>query len=200
MVTNRGFSTNRGDNRHGHVFRQRPSSKKLTSIVDLDNRQTIESFKNTANRSHLSLHQVQLQYHEQKFPKFSLELMTDQEKETVQGLVNIESAVIQEEMDYDIKEFKTDMATVTTNFNDNQRNIFTTIMTAVKKNTSCQILISARGGCRKIYLLNGILDAVKVSENNGCNGNNRNSSSYYISKENIIQKCRHNCTQHNIQP
>ena len=47
--------------------------------------------------------------------------MTDQEKETVQGLVNIESAVIREEMDYDIKELKTNVATFTTNFKKNFR-------------------------------------------------------------------------------
>ena len=55
MVTNRGFSTNRGDNRSTKDFCQRTLSKTLTSIVDLDNRQTIESLKNAANRSQLCI-------------------------------------------------------------------------------------------------------------------------------------------------
>lgn len=109
-----------------------------------------------------------MQSHEQDLPNFGLQPMTDQEKETVQGLVNIESAVIREEMDYDIRELQATVATVTTNFNEDQLKIFTTIMTALRENASCQIFISARGGCGKTYLLNGILDAVRASEQNGC--------------------------------
>ena len=112
--------------------------------------------------------QVRLQSHEQDLPNFGLQPMTDEEKQTVQGFVNIESAVIREEMDYDITELQTTVATVTTNFNEDQLKIFTTIMTSLRENASCQIFISARGGCGKTYILNGILDAVRASEPNGC--------------------------------
>ena len=64
--------------------------------------------------------QVLLQSYEQDLPKFGLEPMTDEEKQTVQGLVNIESVVIREKIDYDIKELKTNVATITTNLNNNQ--------------------------------------------------------------------------------
>ena len=43
--------------------------------------------------------QVRLQSHEQDLPNFGLDPMTDDEKATVEGLVNIEEAVIREEMD-----------------------------------------------------------------------------------------------------
>lgn len=62
--------------------------------------------------------QVGILSYEQDLPNFGLAPMTDQEKETVQGLVNIKSAVIREEIDYGINELKTNLATVTTNFND----------------------------------------------------------------------------------
>ena len=41
-------------------------------------------------------------------------------------------------------------------------------MDAVRKNESLQLFISARGGCGKTYLLNGILDAVRSFEQGGC--------------------------------
>ena len=50
--------------------------------------------------------------------------MTDEEKQTVYGLVNIESAFIQEEMEYDIRELWTNVDTVTTNFTEYQNKIF----------------------------------------------------------------------------
>ena len=50
--------------------------------------------------------------------------MTDEEKQTVGGLVHIESPVIREDMDYDIQQLKTNMATITTNFNADQKDIY----------------------------------------------------------------------------
>ena len=90
--------------------------------------------------------------------------MTDEEKQTVQGLVNIKYVVILEEMDNDINKLKKYVATVTINFNADQNKIFTTIMRAVEENSSCQIFISARGGCGKTYLFKYILDTVRRSE------------------------------------
>ena len=39
-------------------------------------------------------------------------------------------------------------------------------MTALRQNESCQIFIEARRGCRETYLLKGILDAIRASEQN----------------------------------
>ena len=46
----------------------------------------------------------------------------------VKGLVTIEFVVIQEDIDYNIKKLKTNLATVTTNFNADQKKICTTII------------------------------------------------------------------------
>ena len=109
-----------------------------------------------------------MQSHEQDLPNFGLEPMTDAEKATVNGLVNTEDAVIREEMDYDVNELLTNVGTVSINFNSDQQKIYDTVIEAVKKNESLQLFISARGGCGKTYLLNGILDAVRASQTGGC--------------------------------
>ena len=46
--------------------------------------------------------QVRLQSHEKDLQDFHLDPISDEEKETVAGLVNIESVLIREEMEYDI--------------------------------------------------------------------------------------------------
>ena len=94
--------------------------------------------------------------------------MTDEEKATVEGLVNTEAAIIREEMDYDVNELLTNVGTVSINFNGDQRKIYDAVMEAIRNNESIQLFISARGGCGKTYLLNGILDAVRASEPGGC--------------------------------
>ena len=55
--------------------------------------------------------QVRLQSHEQDLPNFGLDPMTDEEKATVEGLVNIEEAVIREEMDFTVPDLAANVAT-----------------------------------------------------------------------------------------
>ena len=71
-------------------------------------------------------------------------------------------------MEYDITELQTNVESVIATFTEDQKKIFDTVMKAVTENESCQIFIAARGGCGKTYLLNGILDAVRSSNSDGC--------------------------------
>ena len=112
--------------------------------------------------------QVRLQSHEQDLPNFGLEPMTDEEKATVHGLVNTEDAIIREEMEYDLNELNANVEQIVPTFNAAQQQIYLSVMDAVRKNESLQLFISARGGCGKTYLLNGILDAVRSFERGGC--------------------------------
>ena len=112
--------------------------------------------------------QVRLQSHEQNLPNFGLDPMTDEEKSTVAGLVNIEEAVIREEMDYDVAELAAEVETTLQKFTAEQETIFNTVMRAVRQEESLQLFISARGGCGKTFLLNAILDAVRSMEAGGC--------------------------------
>ena len=109
-----------------------------------------------------------MESYQQNLSIAQLEPITEDERAAVDGLVNTEDTIIREEMDYDITELQTNVGIVTTNFNGDQQKIYHTVMEAVAKNESLQLFISARGGCGKTYLLNGILDAVRASELGGC--------------------------------
>ena len=65
--------------------------------------------------------QVRLQSHEQDLPNFGLDPMTDDEKATVEGLVNIEEAVIREEMDYDVNELAANVEETVPKFTASQQ-------------------------------------------------------------------------------
>ena len=94
--------------------------------------------------------------------------MTDEEKATVEGLVNTEAAVIREEMDYDVTELAAAVETTIPKFTQAQREIYNTILRAVQQQECLQLFISARGGCGKTFLLNAVLDAVRSLEPGGC--------------------------------
>ena len=46
--------------------------------------------------------------------------------------------------------------------------VFDTIMTAVKEDTPLHLIVDARGGCGKTFVLNAVLDAVRSLEPGGC--------------------------------
>ena len=112
--------------------------------------------------------QVRLQSYEKDLVFFKLDPMTDEEKATVQGLVNTEAAVIREEMDYDVNELAAAVETTIPKFTEAQSEIYNTIIRAVQQEQSLQLFISARGGCGKTFLLNAVLDTVRSLEPGGC--------------------------------
>ena len=112
--------------------------------------------------------QMRLQGDGKDLEFFGLEPMTDEERASVNGLVNTEEAVIREELDYVMDDLVANVADATSKFTPEQRQIFETVMDAVSSGDPLQIFISARGGCGKTFLLNSILDAVRSSEPGGC--------------------------------
>ena len=112
--------------------------------------------------------QVRLQLHEKDLPSFGLDPMTAEEKSTVEGLVNIEAAVIREEMDFDVVELTANVEATIPMFTTEQQEIFDIIMGAVQQQESLMMFISARGGCSKTFMLNAVLDAVRSLEPGGC--------------------------------
>ena len=77
--------------------------------------------------------QVCLQSYEKDLEDFGLDPMSDAEKQTVAGLVNIESVLIREEMEYDITELQTNVDSVIGTFTEDQKKIFDTVMKAVRE-------------------------------------------------------------------
>ena len=108
--------------------------------------------------------QVRLQSYEKDLPDFGLEPMTDEEKATVVLMVNVEEAVIREEMDFDIDELAANVQATVPKFTADQQVIYDTVMTAVREKESLQLFISARDGCGKTFLLNSLLDSVRSLE------------------------------------
>ena len=76
-------------------------------------------------------------------PNFGLEPMTDEEKATVGSMVNVEEAIIREELDFEMDELVANVERVLPDFTDEQREIYDTVMTAVRDNRSLQLFISA---------------------------------------------------------
>ena len=112
--------------------------------------------------------QMRLESYEKDLEDFHLPPMTDEERESVTGLVNTEEALLRDEMDYDFGAIQANVVDVIPKFTPDQKVIFDVVMDAVAENKALQIFISARGGCGKTFLLNAILDAVRTSEPGGC--------------------------------
>ena len=112
--------------------------------------------------------QVRLLAHEKDLQDFDLDPMTDEERLSVQGLVNTEETMIREELDFDLPELQNNVQTSIASFTEEQREIFESVMTAVTQKVPMMLFISARGGCGKTYLLNTILSAVRSLEPGGC--------------------------------
>ena len=111
--------------------------------------------------------QTRLNSHEKDLQDFNMEPITDEEKATVEGLVNIQEAVIREELDFDVRDLTDGVETTRAKFTEEQEAIFNTVMSAVRQEKPLQLFISARGGCGKTFLLNAILDAVRCSRTGG---------------------------------
>ena len=62
--------------------------------------------------------QDRLQSHEKDLEDFHLFRMSDEVKETVAGLVNIESVLIREKMEYDIRELQSNVDRVIGTFTE----------------------------------------------------------------------------------
>ena len=109
--------------------------------------------------------QVRLLSYAKDLPDFGLEPMTDEEKATVSGLVNIDEPLIRDELNFDIEILKAEVEEMVCQFTTTQQHIFQTIMTAVMEHKNLLLFISACGGCGKTFLLNALLKAVRILEN-----------------------------------
>ena len=109
--------------------------------------------------------QVRLLSYEKDLPDFGLDPMTNEEKATVSGLINIEEPLIRDELNFDIEILKAEVEETVHKFTATQQHIFQTIMTAVMQNKNLLMFISACGGCGKTFLLNALLKAVHILDN-----------------------------------
>ena len=72
--------------------------------------------------------------------------------------------LIKEELNFDVAEIKTMSEERRELFTDEQKDVFDTVMEAVKSETALAMFIDARGGTGKTFVLNAILAAVRCLE------------------------------------
>ena len=82
-------------------------------------------------------------------------------------MVNVEDAVIREELDFDIDELAANVQADVSKFTAEPQAIYDTVMRAVRENDSLQLFISAQGGCGKTFLLNTLLNSTHSLERGG---------------------------------
>ena len=112
--------------------------------------------------------QLRLQSFEKDLRDYGLPEPTPEEMARVQNITSTEPVVIREEKDYDVDQLAETVEDVVPKFTQAQAEIYNTVLRAVSAWESLQVFISARGGCCKTFLLNGILDVVQILEPGGC--------------------------------
>ena len=93
---------------------------------------------------------------------FGLPVPTAEELQRVNHIVRTEPAVIREEMNFIIEDLQAAVNDRLPNFTQEQQVIFDLVLEAVNSDKELCLFIDARGGCGKTYLLNTILNAVRI--------------------------------------
>ena len=112
--------------------------------------------------------ELQLQSFEKELVDFGLPKPNTEDINRVQTITNTDPVVIREEKDYSIGDLEESVKRTVPMFTQEQKEIFETILKAVRKQESICVFIDARGGCGKTFLLNTILSAVRSLEPSGC--------------------------------
>ena len=82
-------------------------------------------------------------------------------------MTNIQLATFRAKLDFDVPELRNQANWLERDLTDKQRDIYNSVITAVKDNTPLSLFIVAQGGCGKTYLLNTILKKVRSLNDQG---------------------------------
>ena len=93
---------------------------------------------------------------------------TEEEEAAVAMIIGSRSAVVRDEMDFNVSFMTTYAHNVSQKYTTEQAAIHNTVIEAVKSKRGKCIFIKARGGCGKTFLLNGLLATVRSLEVGGC--------------------------------
>ena len=102
-----------------------------------------------------------LQSYEKQLSDMGLPTPSPEDLQQVSHIVSTESAVIREEMAFNVEEMQTMVEERLPNFTQEQQEIFNVVMNAVNNNEELCMFIQGRGGGGKSFLLNTILAAVR---------------------------------------
>ena len=109
-----------------------------------------------------------LQEYEKELRDFLLPEPTAEEVAAVEQVMGNQSAVIREELDFNLIEMADEADVIVSKYTAEQRAVHERVLDAVKKGESLQLYINAKGGCGKTFLLNGILKSVRSLEGAKC--------------------------------
>ena len=112
--------------------------------------------------------QRRLQSREKDLRDACLENPTEEELGSVETMTGNLAVMIREELDFNCDQLRELTAERCHRFTDEQRNVFDTILDAVKSQSPLSVFIDARGGCGKTYVLNAVLAAARSLEPGGC--------------------------------
>jgi hypothetical protein len=105
---------------------------------------------------------------EKQLRDFQLPEPTEEELAAVIVLTEGRSAVISEELDFDVGEVANEADQIIVKYTEEQRAVHETVLGAVRTKTPLRLYVNAKGGCGKTFVLNGILKAVRSLEGGGC--------------------------------
>ena len=112
--------------------------------------------------------QRRLQSREKDLCDAQLSSPTEEELSHVELMTGNLPVLIREELDFNTDSLKELSSERYVKFTEEQRQVFDTILNAVKSNLPLQVFINARGGCGKTYVMNAVLAAVRSLEPGGC--------------------------------
>ena len=112
--------------------------------------------------------EMRLSSFEKGLSDFGLPTPTIEEMTEIEHVTSTQAAVIREELDFHFEDLKNTVDESVQTFTPEQLTVYEKVMDAIKNERSLCVFLSARGGCGKTYLLNGLLAAVRTLEPGGC--------------------------------
>ena len=93
---------------------------------------------------------------------------TEEEEAAAVHITQGLSVILQDELDFDINEASARASEAKEMFTREQREIFSSLMDAVRAGVPKAVFIQAAGGCGKTMLINAVLDEVRSMKKEGC--------------------------------
>ena len=112
--------------------------------------------------------QLRLQSFEKDLAHFALPEPTKEELARVETFTNNEPVIIREEKDFDVEELENQAEEVRQKLTKAQKEVYDTIMKAVKDEKQLLLFVDARAGCGKTFVSNLVLDTIRSLETGGC--------------------------------
>ena len=93
---------------------------------------------------------------------------TEEEEAAAAHITQGLSVILQDELDFDVTEASARASEAKELFTPEQREIFTSLMDAVRAGVPKAVFVQAAGGCGKTMLINTVLDEVRSLKKGGC--------------------------------